>query len=167
LPRESRDKRRRPSLLLLPWLLRLSRDSVQSHARIKAELALCLLRGEVSARLGDIVDTATRLLDRQHRRPSCRIDVQRRRLCRVGAGSGAVRMPIAEDDSSMGGEEIVSRSNVATPATVIARVPRASISSKSSSECGSFPGAYIQAMLCAMTRRTPAPSAAEIKFWVP
>src|SRR5215472_18900411 len=63
LPRESRDKRRQPSLLLLPWLLRLSRDSVQSHARIKAELALCLLRGEVSARLGDIVDTATRLLD--------------------------------------------------------------------------------------------------------
>src|SRR5262249_37707820 len=45
---------------------KLSRDSVQSHARIKAELALCLLRGEVSARLGDIVDTATRLLDRQH-----------------------------------------------------------------------------------------------------
>src|SRR5262249_10190344 len=62
LPRESRDKRRQPSLLLLPWLLRLSRDSVQSHARIKAELALCLLRGEVSARLGDIVVTATRLL---------------------------------------------------------------------------------------------------------
>src|SRR5215831_13003611 len=76
-----------------------SRDSVQSDARIKAELALCLLRGEVSARLGDVVDTATRLLDRQHRCPGCRIDVQRGRLCRVGPGSGAVQMPIAEDDS--------------------------------------------------------------------
>src|SRR5262249_42307556 len=77
----------------------LSRDSVQSDARIKAELALCLLRGEVSARLGDVVDTATRLLDRQHRRPGCRIDVKRGRLCRVGSGSGAVEMPIAEDHS--------------------------------------------------------------------
>src|SRR5262249_33733061 len=78
---------------------KLSRDSVQSHARIKAELALCLLRGEVSARLSDVVDTATRPLDRQHRRPGCRIDVQRGRLCRVGSGSGAVEMPIAEDHS--------------------------------------------------------------------
>src|SRR5215831_18493059 len=79
---------------------KLSRDSVQSHARIKAELALCLLRGEISARLSDVVDTATRLLDRQHRCPGYRIDVQRRRLCRVSSGSGVVEMPIAEDHSN-------------------------------------------------------------------
>src|SRR6516165_2980456 len=100
----------------------LSRGSVQSNARIKAEFAPCLLRGEVSARLGDVVDAATRLLDRQRRRPGCRFDVQRRRLCRVGSGSGAVEMPIAEDDSVDWRRGIVSRSSVATPATVIARV---------------------------------------------
>jgi hypothetical protein len=36
------------------------RGSVQSDARIKAEVAPCLIRGEVSARFSDVVDAARR-----------------------------------------------------------------------------------------------------------
>src|SRR5262245_4052739 len=81
----------------LDGLARTSGVSVQAEARVEAELALRLLDREISAWLGDVVDAAMRLLDREQGGRGGRIDVQRRRLSAIGSGAGPVEMSVAQD----------------------------------------------------------------------
>ena len=72
----------------------------QAKARVEAEHASCIFRGEISVGFGDVVDTAMCLLNCEQGGRGRSVDMQRRRLSGRGrSGARPVEMSITKNDS--------------------------------------------------------------------